>query len=364
MHHVINRFKKPLAISVGTKIFLLIFSYFAFQIFSHQSISSFGQFLEIWNRWDALHYIHLAEYGYASIPLTGNREDVFIVFLPFFPILVKIFSLFTGGNFMTAAMSVSFVFSILASLLLYEICKLDFGEKIALKAVLFLNIFPTSYFMLSAYTESTFLTLSLAFYLAVRKNLFPFPILFGFLAGLTRLNAILLFTLTIGLKKATSLLYTFSIVTGLLIYLLINQALFESPFYFLNILHNHWYKSFSYPWVGIKNSIFYAIHQDTLESFIVFFQEPVYLILLLILGLFVFLKVNKSWGVYLITSFLLFSSTSFILSSPRYLLVLFPIYIAMAILAENKVLLILFKICSIAFLLFFTTLFVSGHWAF
>lgn len=364
MHRYFNRFKKPLAICIGTKIFLLVFSYFAFQFFSNESISSIGQFLEIWNRWDAPHYLYLAENNYTVTPETGIGEDLFIVFLPFFPALVKVFSLLTFGNFPLSGMTVSVIGACFSSILLYEIAMDAFGEKIGLRSVLFLNIFPTSYFMISSYTESIFLALSLAFYLSLRKRMFLTSILLGFASGLTRLNAILLTILTIGTKKRESFFYTLSVLSGFLIYLLLNHSLFGNPFYFLSVLHHNWYKSLSFPWIGIKNSIDYAFQFKSFEEKLVFSQEPLYLLVTFILGCYLFLKINKSWGLYVLGSFLLFSSTSFILSTPRYIFGLFPIFIALAKLTQNKVVFIILSIYSFVFLCIFTTLFVSGHWAF
>jgi hypothetical protein len=147
-------------------------------------------------------------------------------------------------------------------------------------------------------------------------------------------------------------------------YLLLNYIIFGTPFYFLTVLHNHWYKSFSFPWAGIKSSILFMSQIKTQEEFIVFSQEPIYLFFLLFLGIFIFLKINKALGIYTLASFLLFSSTSFVMSIPRYALVVFPIFLALAKLANNKILFLLFTLYSLIFLIIFTTLFVSGHWAF
>ncbi len=364
LNKFINKYKKPLAICLLTKISLLIFSFFAFQIFTQQTISSPSQFLEIWNRWDSQHYLFIAENGYRSTPLTNMREDVFIVFLPFYPFLVKIFSFVTFGNFILAGMIVSFLGSIFASILLYRLAIENFGEKNGARAVWFLNIFPTSYFMLSGYTESVFLALSLGGYLAIYKKRVFVSSLVGFLAGLTRLNSFLLITLTGRSRKLSDVFYPISILGGFSVYLLLNWSLFKNPFYFLSVLYDHWYKSFSFPWVGIKNSIAYALQHDNFREFLVFSQEPIYLISLLILGLYILIRVRKPWGIYIISSFLLFSSTSFILSTPRYSLVLFPIYIILATWTNNKFLFIVFTFISGAFLLFFNTLFVMGQWAF
>lgn len=359
----ISRYKRPLVICLIAKIILITFSYFAFQYYAHEKITSLEQFLSIWNRWDAPHYLYIAEHGYTPVPKTLIGEDLFIVFLPFFPALVKVFSFLTLGNFLLAGMFVSILASITASVLLFEITRNKFGEGTALKSVLFLNIFPTSYFLITPYTESVFLALSLAFYLSEKKGHHVMIIITGIASGLTRLNSLLLPALALGKKNLKSLIYSLSVPLGFSVYLLLNYAIFGNLFHFIDVLQNHWHKSFSYPWIGIKESIFYAMQQKDWVAKVTFYQEPIFLALILLAGIYVY-KINKAWSFYMISSFILFSSTSFILSTPRYALVLFPIFIVLAKWSRNKFLFVSYVIANVGLLLFFTSLFVQGRWAF
>jgi hypothetical protein len=60
----------------------------------------------------------------------------------------------------------------------------------------------------------------------------------------------------------------------------------------------------------------------------------------------------------------LFAAASFIMSVPRYTLVMFPIYILFAKLAASRFWSNVITIWSILYLALFVSLFVQGRWAF
>src|SRR2546421_607768 len=61
----------------------------AYQVLTNSSIGSFKNWLALWNRWDAVHYVTLAENGYQA---TGEARFL-IVFYPLFPWLTRIAAL-------------------------------------------------------------------------------------------------------------------------------------------------------------------------------------------------------------------------------------------------------------------------------
>jgi hypothetical protein len=74
---------------------------------------------------------------------------------------------------------------------------------------------------------------------------------------------------------------------------------------------------------------------------------------------------RNSYRVWMVANWLLFVSTSFVLSVPRYTLTMFPLFILMAMVARTWRYLN-FGIClwSILYLGLFTIEFVRGDWAF
>lgn len=48
------------------KLVLIVFGAESFQILANQRINDLHHSLQLWNRWDSLHYLKLAEFGYSS----------------------------------------------------------------------------------------------------------------------------------------------------------------------------------------------------------------------------------------------------------------------------------------------------------
>lgn len=312
-----------------------------------------------WVRWDSPHYIDIAKNWYQ----TAGEQSLFIVFYPLYPLLIKLAAILTQ-DLTAAALLVSLTFTLTAAILLYELTLLDFNHRVALTAVWFLNIFPTSYFLQASYTESLFLTTSLATVYFFRVNQLILAGISGALASLTRFNGLLLIpTLIMEIKSGwKALVSVFFTIVGFLIYLLINYVYFNDFFYFIQPLSQNWFKKLDWPWVGITN-IIGNLTPVTHPDFYIFFSELVAVTFLIIMTLLVSLKIRLSYGIYLLTNLLLFTSTNFILSTPRYMLILFPIYIALGLI-KNEIILLLISLFSMGLLFLFTYFYIQGRWAF
>src|SRR3989344_8135089 len=134
--------------------------------------------VDAWIRWDGPHYVDIAKNWYQT---QGDPLN-FIVFYPLYPMFIKFVTFFTN-NFNLSAVLISWIFSILSSVLLFELALIDFNKRIGILSVWFLNIFPTSFFLQAGYTESLFLTTSLASIYLFRKQAFIKSGFFGALAS-------------------------------------------------------------------------------------------------------------------------------------------------------------------------------------
>jgi hypothetical protein len=76
------------------------------------------------------------------------------------------------------------------------------------------------------------------------------------------------------------------------------------------------------------------------------------------------IKLRPSYAVWITGTWLLFTSTTFIESAPRYSLTLFPIFILFALAAENRFWNAVITFWSLLFFSLFASLFVRGWWAF
>jgi Gpi18-like mannosyltransferase len=281
-----------------------------------------------------------------------------------------------GINPILSGLIISNIFFIGAMLILFKLIELDYHKKIAYLTIVLISIFPTAFFFSVAYPESLFVFLfALSFYLA-RKRRYLFSGLAGGLAAITRPFGIAIFPALIfflliqkdlNIKKIALLSITFGF--PILIYLLINYSLFGSSFAFLLILKDSWQKSFAFPWEGILASWKRGFFTPELSDykFFVGYGEAIASTLAWIsipFGI-------KHWGlkspylVYLFLTTVLFTSTGFILSAPRYLLSIPPFFILFAeILDSKKILKNLWMIVSISLLLYFAYEFALSYWAF
>lgn len=348
---LIKRWREVILITASIKLLLFFISII---VNLHASTNIFYP----WVQWDGPHYIDLAKNWYTSF----GQQSLWIVFYPLYPILIKILAIITS-DFLVSAILVSLLFSLFTSIILFELTILDFDRKTALLAVWFLNIYPTSYFLQASYTESLFLFVSMASIYFFRRNLFKASGFFGALSTLTRINGILLlpvFLMEKGLRK--NLIALILTPVGFLIYLLINYLTFNEPFHFFKPLSSYWHKHFDFPWNGITNGLnFISNYKD--EVFITYTFEFITIFFILLLTIFIFLKIRRSYGVYMLLNLLLFTSTSFILSVPRYSLILFPIFIALATI-KSRLILITISLIFIPLLIYFTSLYTQGRWAF
>lgn len=144
--------------------------------------SDAGGPLRVLTRWDGGWYLEIARNGYQF----SAAQQSSMGFFPFYPILVKLAS-FVFRDFALAAVLVSNVCFLAAGLLLQALIKIDYKDsRISNAAVMFLMFSPVSFFFSSAYTESTFLMLVLAAFLAARKQKWLLACILGMLVSATR----------------------------------------------------------------------------------------------------------------------------------------------------------------------------------
>jgi len=119
----------------------------------------FGR-MGLWSHWDGEHYVALAADGYLQPP-----EYVSPAFFPLYPLLMRSFAELFGGPVTWGALSawgplISLAALPFALFFVYRIAEEHWDVGVARGAVLALALFPTTFFLNAAYTESLFLALS------------------------------------------------------------------------------------------------------------------------------------------------------------------------------------------------------------
>jgi len=132
-------------------------------------------------RWDSLHYLSIAQYGY-RIP--GDT-----VFFPVYPLLTRWLGAVTGSE-VVAGIVISVVSFIVGLTLLHRLTELELGRKAADAAVLLLAFAPLSFFFTAVYTESLFLALSVGAVYAARREHWTTAALLAAVCAATRVPGI------------------------------------------------------------------------------------------------------------------------------------------------------------------------------
>jgi len=225
--------------------------------------TSFSSVWNSFNRWDAQHYLNLAEIGYS---LTENDRHLFVVFFPLYPYLIRFINLFVR-NYLASAYVVSFASYLAGLCYLYHLVKLDFKETTAWWAVLLISIFPHSFFFGAPHTESLFLLTTAMTLYYIRKHNWLMAGIAGAFATATRMVGVVLiaaaavefvmankmFTLmkkgkwkeffALICKKG---LFILLMLVGILVYLLINWRITGDPLRFLYYQNYNWNNGFLY----------------------------------------------------------------------------------------------------------------------
>lgn len=357
-----------IVLALGIKLLLLCFGAWTYTILDNQSLRSFADILGLWNRWDGGHYLDLARHGYQS---TGDSR-LLLVFYPFYPILVHL-TAFVVGDILYSAFIVSSAASIALAVVMRRLAALDFPEPVASDAVWFLYIFPTSFFLHIDYTESLLLLLVVSAFLAARCRDWALAGLLGMLASLTHNNGVLLapalgLEALLGMWRArrwnSECLWLGLVPLGLLGYLWVNYRVTGNAFDFLRSESGHWAQSFVPPWRGLGGTIGVMLNYGPSQAQMIGVQVLFYMALALAACIYSAVKLPLSYTVWGIANWLVFACASWDLSGPRYILVIFPIYMMFADFARRRLWYGLITIWSLIWFGFFASQFTVGHWAF
>ncbi|MBI3103896.1 hypothetical protein HYZ05_03065 [Candidatus Daviesbacteria bacterium] len=325
-----------------------------------------------WANFDGEHYLSIAIFGYKGLEQT---------FFPIYPMLISFFAKPFSPDLISALINstiaglfisnLSFCFALIV---LWKLLIIDFSKKIALFTIILLVIFPTSFYFGAVYNESLFLLLALlAFYNARTKSWF-LASLFGILASATRIFGILLlpaFLIEAYLQKEKSInfFWILLIPLGLGGYMLYQYVTIGDPLAFYNLQHlvGEQRQSglvllpqvyFRYIKMLFSVSPTNFIYQTILLEFIVgivFFILPIY-------GF--FKKIRISYLFYALIGFLITTLQGGMSSVPRYVLVFFPSFIALAlwVLSLHKIVRVTIVLILILLLFIETSLFLRGYW--
>jgi len=301
------------------------------------SVSDLGT---MWSNFDGVHYLNLAQFGYGY----QHKTDMDYAFFPVYPWLIRQFSFV--GSYLASALFVSHLCLILALIFLYKLIRLDYNKKIAYDSLCLLLIFPTAFFFGSVYNESLFLLLVvLCFYLAHKKQFFLACLVAG-VASATRVTGMFLWPALIYeffLAHGSSLRKCFNPKAiwlllpplGILGFMRLQSLQVNDPLFFIHIqssfaerttdkivlLYQVFYRySRMLIFINHTDPLFYTVLLEFLSG-----------LLILVVLIFAIKKIRFSYWMFVFFSYILPSLTGTFMSMPRFIIVLFPVFIFLAV---------------------------------
>lgn len=327
----------------------------------------------LWTRanFDGSHYLMISRYGY------GVYKQAFF---PFYPELIRFLRPLFFGKDLLAALFISNLSFLISLYLLYKLILLDFDDKVAQRTIVFLLLFPTSFFFGMVYTESLFFLLLIGCAYAARKDRWLWAGILGALASYTRLVGIFICpALCLGLflqnkfkewqKNLVSFLAVVVSLFGLFKYMLFLNGKYGDPLMFFRVQ-----SYFGQGRTGSKIILLYQVFWRYLRMMVTIITtkwDPAYyatllefltgLGFLLLLALAYQKKIRPSYLFFAFLAFLTPTLTGVFVSLPRYCLVLFPCFIYLGTI-ENKKLLKGLTVFFYLLLVLTCSLFLQGYW--
>ncbi len=288
-------------------------------------------------RQDALWFFRIADSGY-------HAGDEGAAFFPLYPLLVRAVSLLTGGSMLAAGILVSNISFLGALLVLHSLTALEFSEGHARTTVLLVAIFPTSFFFLAPYSESTFLLLSVTAFWCARRDRWALAALAAALAAMTRSIGIVLAPALLveafqqhreaGVPLLPRAAAAMATLVGPLLYFLYWIVAFDDGLAPLQAQRT-WQRVATFPLRTLTDGLWAA-----------YTYEGVWLIDALVVGVVLVCAVISWWrlrpgyAVYAAASLLVPLAYPFpsrpLLSVPRFVAVIFPSFWILADLAERR----------------------------
>jgi hypothetical protein len=128
--------------------------------------------------WDGGWYVRIARHGYA------RRQAA--AFWPLYPLLLRLGHWLTGLSYDAVGVVLSNAAFLAALVALYALARADYGQAIATRTVWLTALWPLSFFFSAVYTESVFLLLTVGAIVLAHRGRWTWAALAAVLAALTR----------------------------------------------------------------------------------------------------------------------------------------------------------------------------------
>jgi len=337
-------------------------------------------------RWDSVWYLRIADSGYGdSAPRAA--------FFPLYPLLVRGVATVLGGShgaLLVAAYLVSLAAFLGALTLLYRLTELELGRRLARPTLLLLAVFPAAVYFGAPYSESLFLLLAVGAFYAARTGRWAWAGACAGLASATR-SAGLLLLLPLALiwwdarpRRARDAAWLALAPAGIAAYAAWLGIAEGDPFRFLDV-QDAWMRELTVPLAGAWDGFVAAV--DGVRQLASGSRSPVYfdkaagdpfriaainvmlfatLVFAVVACVGVLRRLPRAYGAWVATSLVLpltFPVTPQpLMSLPRFVAVLFPVFMWLAVVSDERRSTDLVVALSALGLGLFTAQYATWHW--
>ena len=212
-----------------------------------------------WMRKDAGWFVHIAREGYGGTP--GRPA-----FFPLYPLVVRVASIVTLGNYWLAGLAVSLASYVGAMVLLFRLTATEASRRVASRTVVLISVFPTAFVFSAIYSESLFLLLSVAAFFFARRRHWVAACVAGFLATLTRSSGVILVVPLLLIfadqqgwasrrpsfsRGDARVAWLLLVPSGLIVYMAYLWAKLGDPTRFIEVQRTYWHRTTTWPWVDV-----------------------------------------------------------------------------------------------------------------
>jgi hypothetical protein len=337
-------------------------------------------------RWDAVWYLRIADTGY------GDSEPR-AAFFPLYPLLIRAVATPAGGSegaLLVASYAVSLAAFLGALVLLHRLVSLELGRRFAAPTLLLLAVFPAALYFGAPYAESLFLAVSVGAFYAARSGHWAWAGACAAAASGTR-SAGLLLALPLALlwwdsrdRRGRDAAWLLLAPAGVLAYAAWLGLVEGDALRFLDI-QDAWSRELTVPLAGAWDGLTAAF--DGLRQLASGRRSPVYfeeaagdpfriaainiilfvsLVFALVSCAGVLRRLPLAYGAYVASALVLPLSFPVkpqpLMSLPRFLAVLFPIFMWLALVSEERRVTARVVAVSAIGLGLFTAQYASWHW--
>jgi hypothetical protein len=280
--------------------------------------------LGVWERFDTLWYLQIAERGY-------DRPEA-VVFFPLYPLLIR-GARWLLGSPLAAALAVSTVSSFFLFWGLITLLRRDLPERIVRRAIAACAMWPASFVLFAGYPESLLLALTIWSIHFARDGKWWLAGACGFFAGLAKAAGLVVAVPLAVLAGRSRSVRALPAALCLLSPMVFAMALSRSGQHLPSSAYpTYWSTELSFPWSTLFLSLREAVARP--DFVLILNLGAVLAVVVLILGR----RIRLEYTLYAIAAvcFILAKRTDPLLQSTmRYLLVVFPVYPALGMVVRD-----------------------------